>query len=146
MQEMIEEYGQDVFLAAENTNGLGEIERSAIKRMAVLSVDGLERLMKEEKLDAVVTPNGSGASILAIGGYPGISVPAGYGSSGVPFGICFGGMKGSEPELIEIAYAFEQVTKVWKPPLLTSAEGLRWMPFEEKRSCEEFSVPEYFVS
>ncbi|KAL0920454.1 hypothetical protein M5K25_009592 [Dendrobium thyrsiflorum] len=117
-EERIEEYGQDVFLAAENTNGLGAVERFAIKRMAELSADGLEKLMKEKKLDAVVTPNASGAPILAIGGYPGISVPAGYGSSGAPFGICFGGLKGSEPELIEIAFAFEQATKVRKPPLL----------------------------
>ncbi|KAH0463440.1 hypothetical protein IEQ34_008022 [Dendrobium chrysotoxum] len=123
-EERIEEYGQDVFLAAENTNGLGAVERFAIKRMAELSEDGLERLMKKKKLDAVVTPDASGASILAIGGYPGISVPAGYASSGAPFGICFGGLKGSEPELIEIAYAFEQATKVRKPPLLTSV-GLR---------------------
>jgi amidase len=36
----------------------------------------------------------------------------------VPFGICFGGLKGSEPKLIEIAYSFEQATFIRKPPPL----------------------------
>ncbi|PKA56519.1 Glutamyl-tRNA(Gln) amidotransferase subunit A, chloroplastic/mitochondrial [Apostasia shenzhenica] len=64
------------------TNGLGPKEIDAIKRMIQLSLQGLERLMKEEKLDAVVTPNSSGSPIFAIGGYPAISLPAGYANSG----------------------------------------------------------------
>ncbi|KAI9181855.1 hypothetical protein LWI28_019313 [Acer negundo] len=55
-------------------------------------------------------------SVLAIGGYPGINVPVGYDSNGVPFGIFFGGLKVTEPKLIEIAYGFEQATKIRKPP------------------------------
>jgi amidase len=84
--------------------------------MAQLSSKGFETLMKGQHLDAVVTPDATVAPILAIGGYPGISLPAGYNETGVPFGICFGGLKGFEPKLIEIAYAFEQATKVRKPP------------------------------
>ena len=72
--------------------------------------------MKEHNLDALVTPGADVSSVLAIGGFPGITVPAGYDSEGVPFGICFGGLKGSEQKLIEIAYSFEQVTKIRKPP------------------------------
>ncbi|KAJ0964190.1 hypothetical protein J5N97_029312 [Dioscorea zingiberensis] len=115
-EENIAEYGQDLFLASQNTSGVGPTERAAIARMSKLSKQGLERLMEKENLDAVVTPNWSFTSIMAIGGYPGISVPAGYGSNGVPFGLCFAGLKGFEPRLIEIAYAFEQATKVRKPP------------------------------
>jgi amidase len=84
--------------------------------MAKLSSKGIEALMREQQLDAIVTPDSTVSPILAIGGYPGIIVPAGYNETGVPFGICFGGLKGSEPKLIEIAYAFEQATKVRKPP------------------------------
>ncbi|KAH9309815.1 hypothetical protein KI387_037726 [Taxus chinensis] len=54
------------------------------------------------------------SSVLAIAGYPGISVPAGYDTAGVPFGINFGGGRGSAPTLIEISYAFEQATKARK--------------------------------
>ncbi|KAI8025812.1 putative amidase [Camellia lanceoleosa] len=121
--EKTKEYGQEIFYAAEFTNGLGEEERMAIEAIENLSRDGIEKLMKENKLDAMVTP-GSGASpVLAIGGYPAISVPAGYDSDGMPFGICFGGLKGAEPKLIEIAYGFEQATMVRRPPFSLSMES-----------------------
>lgn len=113
---MIKEFGQIIFLAAEATNGIGDVEKQALLNLARLSRDGFEKLMIEYKLDALVTPRADVAPVLAIGGFPGISVPAGYDSDGVPFGICFGGLKGSEPKLIEIAYGFEQATKIRKPP------------------------------
>ena len=72
--------------------------------------------MSDNKLDALVTPGSTVAPVLAIGGFPGINVPAGYDSDGVPFGINFGRLKGSESKLIEIAYGFEQATKVRKHP------------------------------
>ena len=115
-QERLKDFGQLIFLVAEKTTGIGAPERAAIQELKKLSADGLEKLMKELKLDAIMTPNDSAASVLAIGGMPGITVPAGYGKLGVPFGICFGGLKGYEPRLIEIAYAFEQVTRVRKIP------------------------------
>ncbi|KAJ4826112.1 hypothetical protein Tsubulata_010965 [Turnera subulata] len=109
--ESLKEYGQKLFIASEKTNGIGKNEIRARKYMEKLSKERFEKLMKENELDAMVTI-GSGASrVLAIGGYPGITVPAGYGSTGMPFGICFGGLKGMEPKLIEVAYAFEQATK-----------------------------------
>jgi amidase len=44
---------------AENTTGIGAPERSAIQELNKLSANGLEKLMKELKLDAIVTPNES---------------------------------------------------------------------------------------
>ncbi|XP_066347561.1 probable amidase At4g34880 [Miscanthus floridulus] len=119
IEERLKEFGQLIFLVAENTTGIGAPERSAIQELNKLSANGLEKLMKELKLDAIVTPNDSAASALAIGGMPGITVPAGYGKLGVPFGICFGGLKGYEPRLIEMSYAFEQATRVRKTPTFT---------------------------
>lgn len=117
-KEMIKEYDQNIFLAAEATNGIGPKEKKALATLAKWSKDGFEKVMVEHKLDAVVTPEYLFRTVLAIGGYPGISVPAGYDKVGVPFGICFGGLRGTEPKLIEIAYAFEQATKIRKPPAL----------------------------
>ncbi|TYG83860.1 hypothetical protein ES288_D01G202200v1 [Gossypium darwinii] len=113
----LEEYGQQTLIESEKTNGIGEKERKAAEYLEKLSRDGFERKMKDYKLDALVTLGISLAmTVLAIGGYPGISVPAGYQSVGMPFGIYFGGLKGSEPKLIEMAYAFEQATRLRKPP------------------------------
>ncbi|KAI3698831.1 hypothetical protein L2E82_42687 [Cichorium intybus] len=89
--EKIKDYPQDLFLEAEKTNGIGKIEKEALMNMTKASKMGLRR-------------------------YPGISVPGGYDENGAPYGICFGGLKGSEPTLIEIAYGFEQASKFRKPP------------------------------
>lgn len=113
---MIKEFGQDIFLAAEATNGIGKTEKAAVYNLARLSGEGFEKLVWDNKLDTLVTPGSIVSPVLAIGGFPGISVPAGYDKNGVPFGITFGGLKGSEPKLIEIAYDFEQATQVRKPP------------------------------
>ncbi|KAL0536075.1 hypothetical protein IC582_025007 [Cucumis melo] len=121
--EKIKEYGQSTFIQSEKTNGLGEKEKKAIETMANLSRNGFEKLMEENELDAIVTPGSGCASVLAIGGYPGITVPAGYNEDdGMPFGICFGGLKGTEAKLIEIAYAFEQATMMRRPPFPNSID------------------------
>ncbi|GMJ08856.1 hypothetical protein like AT4G34880 [Hibiscus trionum] len=114
--EKIEEYGQQRFLEAEATNGINNKEKEAIQELAKRSRDGLEKLMTDNKLDALLAPFDSAAFILATGQFPGVIVPAGYDKEGLPFGLCFGGLKGSEPTLIEIAYGFEQATKIRRPP------------------------------
>lgn len=90
--------------------------------MEKLSKEGFEKMMKENELDAMVTLGSRATPIFAIGGYPAITVPAGYGSDGMPFGICFGGLRGTEPKLIEIAYGFEKSTNVRRPPSSMLAE------------------------
>ncbi|KAF2932863.1 hypothetical protein DAI22_04g032200 [Oryza sativa Japonica Group] len=116
IEERLKNFGQLIFLVAENTTGIGALEGAVIRQLNELSADGLEKLMQDEQLDAIITPNDLVSTVLAIGGMPAITVPAGYGKMGVPFGICFGGLKGYEPRLIEMAYAFEQATKVRKAP------------------------------
>lgn len=116
-QEKTNEYGQEFFIASEKSRGFGEREIEAVEMMEQLSQNGFEKLMKENELDALVTIGSDVSPMLAIGGYPAITVPAGYDSQGMPFGICFGGLKGTEPKLIEIAYDFEQATRARKPPL-----------------------------
>ncbi|KAL7156464.1 hypothetical protein ABFS83_02G011200 [Erythranthe nasuta] len=114
--EMIKEFGQEIFLASEATQGIGDLEKKAISSMENLTRNGFEKLMIENKLDALMSVGPSIAPVLAIGGFPGITVPAAYNSKKIPVGISFGGLKGSEPKLIEIAYGFEQATKIRKPP------------------------------
>jgi amidase len=93
---------------------------------------GIDGVLKQYKLDAFITPGGSGAGIASRAAYPIIAVPfgmvpnapqqaypAGFNAKPAPFGIGFVGAQCSEPKLIEIAYAFEQATKKRiAPPLV----------------------------
>lgn len=88
--------------------------------------EGIDRVMNENKLDAIIAPTGSPAwktdlingdsfqlgssSPAAQSGYPNITVPMGF-VEGLPVGISFFGRQWSEPLLIEIAYSYEQGTK-----------------------------------
>ncbi|KAF2322786.1 hypothetical protein GH714_030759 [Hevea brasiliensis] len=103
--EKTKEYGQDLFEAAESLKGADKLLKLVVANLNKLSRNGLEELVRKHKLDALVTPydlrrSSDISTLLAIGGYPGITVPAGYDNVGVPFGICFGGLKGIEPKLI----------------------------------------------
>jgi amidase len=92
---------------------------------------GIDAVVQKAKVDAFVAPSGGVAwmtdlvggdcgvfessSLAAVAGYPNITVPAGY-IQGLPAGISFFGKAFSEPTLIQIAYAFEQATKVRVAP------------------------------
>ncbi|EAZ29901.1 hypothetical protein OsJ_13955 [Oryza sativa Japonica Group] len=116
VEERLKDFGQSFLTDSQKTNGIGPREKTVLKILKEISTDVLEKLMKKHQLDAIVTPNSDASTIFAIGGMPAIAVPAGYDNQGVPFAICFGGLKGYEPRLIEMAYAFEQATKVRRMP------------------------------
>jgi amidase len=94
--------------------------------------NGIDGVLKANRLDAILTPGGSGAGLAARAGYPIIVVPfglvpnaptppfpSGFDAKPGPFGVGFTGMACSEPRLIELAYAFEQATKKRVPPATT---------------------------
>jgi amidase len=126
-------FGQDIFLKAQAKGPLTEKEYSdAIATNLRLSrKEGIDAVMDQYKLDAVVAPTagpawltdlvtgdhstGGSSNAAAVAGYPDISVPAGF-ISGLPVGISFFGRAWSEPTLLKIAYGFEQTIKARKPP------------------------------
>jgi len=126
-------FGQEIFEAAREKGGLESQEyRVALQRMHnATRRNGIDRLLRENNLDALLAPTGSPAwktdlilgdhftggssSLAAIAGYPSITVPAGY-IEGLPVGISFFGTAWSEPLLIEIAYGYEQATRHRRPP------------------------------
>jgi amidase len=92
---------------------------------------GIDGVIDAHKLDALLTPGGSGAGLAARAGYPIIVVPfglvpnaptpafpTGFDAKPAPYGVGFTGKACSEPRLIELAYAFEQATKRRVPPPL----------------------------
>lgn len=82
------------------------------------TTEGIDLVMKEHQLDALLFQNNRGAAKPARAGYPSITVPAGYTSSGHPVGVTFSAQAFSEARLIELAYSYEQATqKRIKPDL-----------------------------
>ncbi len=55
---------------------------------------------------------------ISVVGYPAITVPAGYGSTGLPIGFQMVARPFEETRLLRMAHAFEQATKVRTPPTL----------------------------
>ena len=104
-------------------------EADRAKDIALAGTHGIDEVMKENQLDALLFPGSNGSGISARPGYPTIIVPfamvpnAGAFPDGFdlklsPFGVSFAGMACSEPRLIELGYAFEQATKRRVPPPL----------------------------
>lgn len=120
-------FGQEIFEEAEKTTGLDDPKyKDALAKAKELSQKGIEKLMDEHQLDALIAPTngpswtidlvngdhfgGGSSDAAAISGYPNVTVPAGY-VHGLPVGISFFGRAWSEPTLIKLAYAYEQATK-----------------------------------
>ena len=132
-------FGQEIFEEAEKMKGLDDAEyMQALAKAKELSQKGIEKLMDQHQLDALIAPTngpawtidwvngdhfgGGSSEPAAISGYPNISVPAGY-VHGLPVGISFFGRAWSEPTLIKLAYAYEQATKHRKAPGFLSSVG-----------------------
>ena len=98
---------------------------------------GIDQLMNEHELNAIMAPTGSPAwktdlvngdnfmggssSYAAIAGYPNITVPMGFIDE-LPVGVSFFGKAWSEPVLLEIAYGFEQGTKHRRAPKFLASD------------------------
>src|SRR5205085_3951651 len=126
-------FGQDRFQEAEGKGPLtAKIYLEALaKNQKLAGQQGIDAVAQKLKLDAFIAPSRSPAwvtdfingdspshscsSLPAVAGYPHITVPMGY-VHGLPVGISFFGVAYSEPRLISYAYAFEQTTKLRRPP------------------------------
>ena len=117
-------FGQEILELSVDTGGdLSDPEylealETGIRRTAT---EGVDVLLENLDLDALLFPNNLAAAAGARPGYPSITVPAGYTSEGEPFGLTFLSDAFSEPELIELAYAYEQGTLRRRPPASTPA-------------------------
>jgi amidase len=93
--------------------------------------EGIDQVMDQYKLDALVAPSNSTAWLTdlvngdnslgsfsgpaAVAGYPHITVPAGQ-VHGLPVALSFVGRAWSEATLIGLAYSYEQATLARRPP------------------------------
>jgi len=133
-------FGQEIFIEAQEKGPLTTPEYlEALETCRRLSrKEGLDAVLDEHRLDALVAPTGAPAwttdlvngdhflggssTVAAVSGYPSLTVPMGL-TFGLPVGMSFMGRAWSEVRLLGLAYAFEQATKHRRPPLfLPTAE------------------------
>jgi amidase len=101
------------------------------KDLRLAAMEGIDAVMREQQLDALLFPGSLGAALAARPGYPSVivpfgtvpndataSLPPGFNARPAPFGVTFTAGACSEPRLIALAYAFEQRTRRRVPPPL----------------------------
>jgi amidase len=126
-------FGQEIFEQAQATNGdLTDPAYLKARRTATsLARRSIDETLAKDKLDAIIAPTNSPAwttdlvngdhfllgssTPAAVSGYPSVTVPMGN-AFGLPVGLSFIGTKWSEPQLLGLAYSFEQHTHARRAP------------------------------
>lgn len=126
-------FGQEFLIRAEAKGDLNTKEYldALANNQRYSRTEGIDLLLKDNKLDALVAPSNSTAWLIdlvngdsslggfsgpaAIAGYPHITVPAGQ-VRGLPVALSFVSGAWTDGPLIGMAYAYEQATLLRKPP------------------------------
>jgi amidase len=127
-------FGQEIFTQAQAKGPLTDQDylRALDKNHLLARTQGIDAVMAEHQLEALIAPTGGPASLIdlvngdpggggsfsspaAVAGYPHVTVPMGQ-VRGLPVGLSFVGLPWTEGTLIRLAYAYEQATKARRPP------------------------------
>ncbi|MFC4786455.1 amidase [Nocardioides sp. MAHUQ-72] len=127
-------FGQGLFekALAGPEDGSPEYAAARARCVAASREDGIDRVLREHRLDALVTPSyapanpidlvnpesfpGSCTAPTALAGYPLLTVPTEL-AAGLPVAVSFWGAAGSEATLVEIAHGYEQARDRSSGPL-----------------------------
>jgi amidase len=125
-------FRQELFDAAEARGPLSEPLYQRALEFDLRFARGFAAMLEDGHFDALVAPTnapawvidlldgdrflGSSSQVAAVGGFPLVTVPAGYALDLLPLGLTFMGPPRSESTLIRLAYAFEQASPVRRAP------------------------------
>lgn len=124
-------YGQEI-LEWLDTSGEGiteeEYQQELLASRTAARQQGIDYALEQYGLDALLFSGGHGADLAARAGYPLLTVPAGYTTTGIiapggyttkgPQAVTFCASAHSEATLVGMAYSYEQATKHRRPPVL----------------------------
>ena len=127
-------FGQELMLRSQDRGRLTvpQYTGARVRCRRFARTDGIDFVTARHRLDAIICPtstparaidfvNGDGGggtdctTPAAVAGYPHLTVPMGQ-VMGLPVGLSFFGTAWSEPVLIRAAYAYEQASKLRRPP------------------------------
>ena len=127
-------FGQELFVAAEKTNGLTDPAylKAAADAHRLAGPDGIDALLARYDVKVLVAPTlgpawmidpvlgdhfagGGAGGPAAIAGYPHLTVPMGL-VAGLPVGLSFIGTAWSDAALLGYGYAYEQASHARRPP------------------------------
>ena len=127
-------FGQETFVEAQKTKGLADpaYKLARATSLAAAGINGIDRMLKANRLDALVGPtmppswkidavngdqiSGGGAgSLAAVAGYPHLTVPMGA-VRGLPVGLSFMGAKWSDARILSLGFAYEQASRALVVP------------------------------
>lgn len=119
-------FGQDIFEQAQQAKGLDDAEYKAARArsLEIAGAEGIDRLLDEHDLDALVGPTvaaawkidavhgdqiagSGGGSLAAVAGYPHLTVPMGQ-VKGLPVGLSFIGPRWADALILSLGFAYEQ--------------------------------------
>jgi amidase len=125
-------FGQELLLQSEARGPLSDAAYQHALESNQAFARGFANLFGEQRFDALVAPTnapacaidlfdgdrrlGASAQPAAVGGFPLITVPAGFVADLLPIGLTFMGPPMSEPTLIKLAFAFEQASAARRAP------------------------------
>jgi amidase len=125
-------FGQELLLQSEARGPLSDAAYQHALESNQSFARGFANLFGEQHFDALVAPTnapacaidlfdgdrrlGASAQPAAVGGFPLITVPAGFVADLLPIGLTFMGPPMSEPTLIKLAFAFEQASAARRAP------------------------------
>ncbi len=133
----------NLMMSEDDSGELEDYEYIAVRDHALPLVQSvMAGILRDNELDAIVYPTstirpgrvdpdpnpngapgggGSPVTLANMSGFPDIIVPAGFTGMGLPITISFMGPAFSEPQLLGLGYAFEQLTKARRLPVHTPA-------------------------
>ncbi len=113
-------YGQALFegILADSTTarGLEKIKSHLQKNGRIF----FNTAMDKYALDAILSINNYHAGYAAVAEYPAITVPMGYKETGEPISLTLIAKSFQEKKLLQLAKAFEEATRVRRPPAMYS--------------------------
>lgn len=134
-------FGQELLEKAQAMGALSEAGyRDALaNNRRVSRAEGIDAVMDRHRLDAIIAPTsgpawavdavngdhfiGGSSTPAAVAGYPSITVPVGF-VRGLPVGASLFGRAFSEATLLRLAYAYEQASRIRRPPSFAATVSL----------------------